>query len=34
MRRSAQNNLSSGGSDAALEGTLHGRLKIAVEGAP
>ena len=34
MRRSAQNNSSNGGPDAAIEGTLHGRVNVALEGAP
>ena len=34
MRKSAQNNSSDGGPDAAIEGTLHGGLNVALEGAP
>ena len=32
MLKSAQKNPSNGGSDTALEGTLHGGVKIALEG--
>ena len=34
MRKSAHNNSSNGEPDAALEGTLHGGLHVALEGAP
>ena len=34
MHKSAQNNSSSGGPDAALEGTLHGGVNVALKGAP
>ena len=34
MRRSAQNNSSNGGPDAAIGDTLHGRGNVALEGAP
>ena len=34
MRRSAQNNSSNGEPYATLEGTLHGRVNVALEGAP
>ena len=33
MRKRAHNNSSNGGPYAALEGTLHGRLNVALEGA-
>ena len=33
MRQSAHSNSSNGGPDAALEGTLHGGVKVALEGA-
>ena len=34
MCKSAQNNSLNGGPDAALEGTLHGGMNFALEGAP
>ena len=34
MRKGAQNNSSNGGHDAALEGTLHSEVSVALEGAP
>ena len=34
MRKSAQNNASNGEPDATLEGTLHGGVDVALEGAP
>ena len=34
MRKSAQSNSSNGGPDAALEGTLHSEVNVAIEGAP
>ena len=34
MLRNAQNNSSNGGPDAVLEGALHGRVNVALEGAP
>ena len=34
MRKSAQNNLSNGGPDVSLEGTLHEGLNEVLEGAP
>ena len=34
MRRNAQNNSSNGGRDAPLEGALHGRVNVALEGVP
>ena len=34
MRKSAQSNSANGGPDAALEGTLHGGVNVALEGAP
>ena len=33
MREAAQNNLANGGPNAALEGTYHGMLNVALEGA-
>ena len=34
MHKSAQNNSSNGGPDAALEGTLHSEVNVGLEGAP
>ena len=34
MRKSPQNNSPNGGPDAALEGTLYGRVNVSLEGAP
>ena len=34
MRKNAQNNSSNGGLDAALEGTPHNEVNVALEGAP
>ena len=34
MRKSAQNNSSNNGPDAALECTLHDRVNVTLEGAP
>ena len=34
MRRNVQNNSFNGGSDAVLEGALHGTVNIALESAP
>ena len=34
MRKSAQNNSSNGGPDAALESTLHGGFNVALKGPP
>ena len=34
MRKGAQNNSSNDGLDAALKGTLHGGVKVALESAP
>ena len=33
MRKGAQNNSASGGTDAELEGTRHGGINVALEGA-
>ena len=34
MHKSGQNNSSNGGPDAALEGTLYGRVNVSIEGVP